>query len=234
MGANMSTLLLQMLLFAMPALLYIWMVRNKKEAGLFFFSIVLIAVGLLAGGDDINRLAPLLFLPLALLGLIRVWKGGEIPCFGPLLCGTRSVLIGAVWGGITAFGILLLANFVQRGQIEILTADGPSRLPWLVLMGAALGPAIGEELFFRGVVLSELEQKLNSARVAILLTAIYFTMTHLNRIALSSSQTLSLGGLYAMSLVLGGLACGHLKIRYGLSSAMAWHGFFNFVILSLA
>lgn len=234
MGAELTTLLLQMLLFTMPALLYIWMVRSKKEGGLFFFTIVLIAVGLLAGGHDINRLAPLLFLPLALLGLMRVWKGGQVPRFGPLLCGARPVLIGAIWGGITAIGILLLASFIQRPQIDIFTVDELPRLPWLVLIGAGLGPAIGEEVFFRGVVLSELEQKLGNARVAIFLTAIYFTMTHLNRIALSSSQMLSLGGLYTMSLVLGGIACGYLKIRYGLSPAMAWHGFFNFTILSLA
>ncbi len=229
----MITILLQMLLFGLPALIYIWAVTRRYETGLMLLSICLVALGLLTSGKGINRLAPLIFLPLASLGFLRALRDGEVPAFGPFFGSAGSIALGALGGTASAALVLTCAGIDLTQKTTLFFSRSLVQSSWLLVIYAALGPALGEELFFRGVVLSELKQKLGNALIAVLLVSFYFALAHLNRIAVMTEHSFPLGGLYALSLFVGGVACGYLKLGYGLAAAMAWHGMFNLVVLSL-
>ena len=229
----MITILLQMLLFGLPALIYIWAATRGHKAGLMLLSICLVALGLLTSGEGIHQLTPLVFLPLALLGLLRALRADEVPAFGPFSCSAGSIALGAL-GGILAAVLILACIGIDFDQKITRFFSGSLLQPLRLLgVGAALGPAIGEELFFRGVILSELKQRLGNVLIAVLLVSLYFALAHLNRIIVTTEHSFPLGGLYVLSLFVGGVACGYLKFGYGLAAAMAWHGMFNLVVLSL-
>ena len=78
-----------------------------------------------------------------------------------------------------------------------------------------------------------MRQKLGNALIAVLFVSFYFALAYLNRIAVMGEHSFPMAGLYALSLFMGGAACGYLKLNYGLAAAMAWHGMFNLVVLSL-
>jgi membrane protease YdiL (CAAX protease family) len=224
---------LQLASFALPSMIYMSAVTRGKAEVLMLLAIILSLVGLLTINDDINSLAPLIYLPLAALSLARALIPYHKPSYGLKKSSLYSVMIGIVSGFAMGFLASICKSWIVEGpQIVPLKQNSISTLALLCL--SSLGPALGEEMFFRGVFLSELKLLLGKTRISIVIVSIYFALAHLNRFVQVSNYSATLSILYALLVFLGGIAAGSLHIKYGLLPPIAWHSAYNFIVTFLS
>lgn len=167
-------------------------------------------------------------IPLASLGLRmdharrRVWQG---------LAGAAALRLGNAIGVILT--IFLLGLWMGHAAAAEFVAAEQKRtaiyglLPHLhtvteiALLGLVFGIVvpIGEEIFFRGLVLGALRRALDR-HVAVVVSAIFFAVAHLTAVEL-------------LPLLIGGLVLGYLYDRTGsLVPGMIAHGMNNLVVLA--
>lgn len=131
--------------------------------------------------------AQILFLLLPPLIVLRVGGFDPAAVLSLRFPSGREVIGGVVFllGGLQLAWFLAWAQGlflpvpveVLEAMAEMLSADSPGRLLWLLFMAAAV-PAVAEETLFRGVLLSGLRSRLPSG-VAVVLSGLVFGFFHL-------------------------------------------------------
>ena len=151
----------------------------------------------------INQLGVFLGLP-----ILMIWylKGDFKASFGLKLPKLNGIILGLfLW--VAAFSIALIyqniiVNYVPEAPTLAGLEDQLSKWPmWLQFVFIALTPGICEEVLFRGFALRPLEKSMGS-KAAIIITALIFSIVHLDFVRLVPTFVL-------------GLAFGTMAIRTG-------------------
>jgi len=161
-----------------------------------------IASGPMAGGATANG-------PIASGGSVVSYGAGVIRGLG-VLCGV-CLLASGLW--VIAFEVLKVLSDFGFGAISIERAEGLEEakvqfasIPfWMILVTSALVPALAEEFFFRGYVLSAFRNRIAPLR-AVLYSALIFGLFHV-----INGSVLSLERFFPTTLL--GLALGFVAIR---------------------
>lgn len=137
-----------------------------------------------------------------------------------------ATLLAIGLGGILS-GIL----GVEPGRV--LPAAGTTAEALAIAFGAALIAPIGEELFFRGFVLSAWLRG-HTVRGSILASAIFFAVVHIaNLDATTFSEGFRQAFLQAAVILPVGIVLGVLFVRRGVVAAIAAHATYNGILLVL-
>jgi ABC-2 type transport system permease protein/sodium transport system permease protein len=146
-----------------------------------------------------------------------VASGGSVVSYGAgvmrglgVLCGV-CLLASGLW--VIAFEVLKVLSDFGFGAISIERAEGLEEakvqfasIPfWMILVTSALAPALAEEFFFRGYVLSAFRNRIAPLR-AVLYSALIFGLFHV-----INGSVLSLERFFPTTLL--GLALGFVAIR---------------------
>jgi len=211
--------------FSGPPLVYVWCVRHRAQIALLTLGLPMLLLGLGTAQFGSEGIGPLLYVPLGLLALLRgLW---DLPAadYGLRRSPLRGLLAGLLGGAVMALAYTLFRHQV----IGLTTGNGEpgGRVLLLGIAGSFLGPALWEELLFRGIFLGELERAIARPRLALFAIAGYFALAHSNRVLEVYRQVPLLGLGYLMFLLVGGVVMGRLKQRYGLLPAILFHGTFN-------
>ena len=144
-------------------------------------------------------------------------SGGSVVSFGAgvirglgVLCGV-CLLASGLW--VIAFEVLKVLSDFGFGAISIERAEGLEEakaqfasIPfWMIFVTSALAPALAEEFFFRGYVLSAFRNRIAPLR-AVLYSALIFGLFHV-----INGSVLSLERFFPTTLL--GLALGFVAIR---------------------
>jgi ABC-2 type transport system permease protein/sodium transport system permease protein len=147
--------------------------------------------------------------PIASGGSVVSYGAGVIRGLG-VLCGV-CLLASGLW--VIAFEVLKVLSDFGFGAISIERAEGLEEakvqfasIPfWMILVTSALAPALAEEFFFRGYVLSAFRNRIAPLR-AVLYSALIFGLFHV-----INGSVLSLERFFPTTLL--GLALGFVAIR---------------------
>ena len=147
--------------------------------------------------------------PMASGGSVVSYGAGVIRGLG-VLCGV-CLLASGLW--VIAFEVLKVLSDFGFGAISIERAEGLeeakvqfSSIPfWMIFVTSALVPALAEEFFFRGYVLSAFRNRIAPLR-AVLYSALIFGLFHV-----INGSVLSLERFFPTTLL--GLALGFVAIR---------------------
>ena len=147
--------------------------------------------------------------PIASGGSVVSYGAGVIRGLG-VLCGV-CLLASGLW--VIAFEVLKVLSDFGFGAISIERAEGLEEakmqfasIPfWMILVTSALVPALAEEFFFRGYVLSAFRNRIAPLR-AVLYSALIFGLFHV-----INGSVLSLERFFPTTLL--GLALGFVAIR---------------------
>ncbi len=147
--------------------------------------------------------------PIASGGSVVSYGAGVIRGLG-ILCGV-CLLASGLW--VIAFEVLKVLSDFGFGAISIERAEGLEEakvqfasIPfWMILVTSALVPALAEEFFFRGYVLSAFRNRIAPLR-AVLYSALIFGLFHV-----INGSVLSLERFFPTTLL--GLALGFVAIR---------------------
>ena len=107
-------------------------------------------------------------------------KPGLMGLFAGGLIGLGSWYAATLGAQALAGDVLPLPGPQMQALVEEMMrlAQDPATAPWLYV-GAALAPALCEELLFRGALLSAL-RRAGSDRMAVVVSAVAFSMMHMN------------------------------------------------------
>ena len=147
--------------------------------------------------------------PIASGGSVVSYGAGVIRGLG-VLCGV-CLLASGLW--VIAFEVLKVLSDFGFGAISIERAEGLEEakaqfasIPfWMIFVTSALAPALAEEFFFRGYVLSAFRNRIAPLR-AVLYSALIFGLFHV-----INGSVLSLERFFPTTLL--GLALGFVAIR---------------------
>jgi ABC-2 type transport system permease protein/sodium transport system permease protein len=147
--------------------------------------------------------------PIASGGSVVSYGAGVMRGLG-VLCGV-CLLASGLW--VIAFEVLKVLSDFGFGAISIERAEGLEEakvqfasIPfWMILVTSALAPALAEEFFFRGYVLSAFRNRIAPLR-AVLYSALIFGLFHV-----INGSVLSLERFFPTTLL--GLALGFVAIR---------------------
>ena len=136
------------------------------------------------------------------------------------------------------FGLLIVGGVIGA----LLGVDAPDVLPeartsaeaLMVALSAALIIPIGEELFFRGFILTAWRRDLGE-RSALVRSALFFALIHVVNISTDTFvEGLSQALLQTAVILPVGLVFGWLFLRHGMAAAIAAHVTYNSLLLFLA
>ena len=136
------------------------------------------------------------------------------------------------------FGLLIVGGVIGT----LLGVEAPDVLPeartsadaLMVALTAALIIPIGEELFFRGFVLTAWLRDLGE-RTALVRSALFFALIHIVNISTDTfAEGLSQALLQTAVILPVGLVFGWLFLRHGMAAAIAAHVSYNSLLLFLA
>ncbi len=135
------------------------------------------------------------------------------------------------------FALLFLGGMLGRllgvQAPDVLPATDSSASALMVALSAALIIPVGEELFFRGFVLSAWWRDLGE-RPALVRSALFFALIHIVNIRTDSfTEGLSQAVLQTAVILPLGLVLGLLFLRYGMAAAIAAHVTYNSLLLFL-
>ena len=145
-----------------------------------------------------------------LLGYYRAGWLSDYPKFVRLSMGTepRKTLAATVLSVLALVGVLVVFSLgagVFSSDFSVLIDDDN----WLILL-AALVPGIWEELAFRGVVLSNLQQRF-TRRVAVMVSSVVFGLFHFSNLgSWGDAASVVAGAIAAMTL---GIGWGYVVIK---------------------
>jgi membrane protease YdiL (CAAX protease family) len=136
------------------------------------------------------------------------------------------------------FALLILGGVLGR----LLGVEAPDILPaaessldaFMVAITAALLIPVGEELFFRGFVLTAWLRDLGE-RAALVRSSLFFALIHIVNISTDTFAEGAAQALLQTAVILPvGLALGWLFLRHGIAAAIAAHVTYNSLLLFLA
>ena len=167
------------------------------------------------------------------------WRQMGWPTWSPSEGGiARAIGIAVTVMLPVTFGLLFLGGILSRllgvGAPDVLpTADSPASA-LMVALSAALIIPVGEELFFRGFVLTAWSRDLGE-RAALARSALFFALIHIVNISTDSfTEGLSQALLQTAVILPLGFVLGWLFLRYGIVAAIAAHVTYNSLLLFLA
>jgi len=180
--------------------------RNSLALGCVAAALTGVGIGWSFGADDADPVRRTLWALLATQVLwvstafaAAIWLPGPVR----LRLGLRKGRLHPVGWIIAIAGALLLSNAVDRFLIELgvrqsgtlaeidqIVAAARATMPWLAVAAIGIGPGIGEELLFRGLVQRSIARRLGSWPGVVLAAAI-FGAVHMD--ALHSPAAFALG-----------------------------------------
>ncbi len=136
------------------------------------------------------------------------------------------------------FALLFLGGMLGRllgvGAPDVLPPADSSATALMVALSAALIIPVGEELFFRGFVLTAWSRDVGE-RAALVRSALFFALIHIVNISTDSfTEGLSQALLQTAVILPLGFVLGWLFLRYGIVAAIAAHVTYNSLLLFLA
>lgn len=178
--------------------LQFWSLKGGVQIGFVANPFILAMLGLLSLAllPALARIAPELW-------SLVVWRKGNLAAGISL-----GVLVGCAIG--------LPLRFYQGFDAALLADHGTW---WLAMLLLAFGGNALEEVLFRGFLQGHLEQHTTPVRAA-LSSGIAFAACH-SFLALSVTQV---GASILLFTLMEGLACGFVRLRYGVIAATATHG----------
>ena len=163
---------------------------------------------------------------------VRYGGTGLRQLMGDRRAGLRDVVAGTLHGAVAFavfnLGLLSLVNLVVlrvQGEVpqvqEGIRQAADSALPLVFLSSAAILAPIGEELFFRGVVMTRLRDRFGRVS-AILLSSVIFTVVHYE-VGNPQGSLMSFIGLFPLAIYLAIV----FDRRRNLVAVMTMHASFN-------
>jgi uncharacterized protein len=221
--------------------------------GVYFFAMALVGflvtiAGLLDADDPfgflvIGSLQAVAYAVVVWLTVVRTgsltWRQMGWPTPG----GRGPGVLRAVGVAIALMLPLTLALLILGGILgTLLGVDAPDVLPaaetsrdaFMVAITAALIIPVGEELFFRGFVLTAWLRDLGE-RTALVRSSLFFALVHVVNISTDTFAEGAAQALLQTAVILPvGFAFGWLFLRYGMAAAIAAHVTYNSLLLFLA
>lgn len=220
--------------------------------GVYFFAMALVGFLVTVTGlvDDRDPFGFLVIASLQAIGyVVVVWlvvirSGGLTwPQMGwPTLAGPGRSVMRAIGTAVAVMLPVTFALLIFGGILgvllgveapDVLPATGSSADALMVALTAALIIPVGEELFFRGFMLTAWLRDLG-ARSALVRSSLFFALIHVVNISTNSFAEGASQALLQTAVILPvGFVFGWLFLRYGMAAAIAAHVTYNSLLLFL-
>jgi hypothetical protein len=221
--------------------------------GVYFFAMALLGFlvtvsGLLDAGDPfgflvIGSLQVVAYAVVVWLTVIRTDSLSWREMGWPTQAGSGSTVLRAIGLAVALMLPLTFALLILGGILgTLLGVDAPDVLPavdssldaFMVALTAGLVIPVGEELFFRGFVLTAWLRDLGE-RSALIRSSLFFALIHVVNISTDTFAEGAAQALLQTAVILPvGFAFGWLFLRYGMAAAIAAHVTYNSLLLFLA
>ncbi len=212
-------------IFIFPSLIYMRAASKSNKMVLLIIALIFSMLGVLGFFNKPEAVFSLIFpLAIGIFATIRIMVDIPKVSYGFNNISYKwlsvSILLAAIVVGLFGLYKYLVIDHSLRLRQVSLTVFGLG-------FGNAFLPAIWEEIYFRGIIQSELKPWVKYRWVAIVLTALIFALSHSNKVFAALNELPLHGVGYGASLLIGGIISGYLREKSSVFDAIIFHGTFN-------